>query len=651
MGQFYFFIIFVYFCDSILILICFLSVFYLLALTLLGTVSTYQNVFIQQTAIRYTSESKWISLFPLELDVYTKHLDGVRFHQRQINHYLNYCQKEAQETDNKEIDSILKLLKGQMQYVTENCHNLRERMRLFKEMLNPAPSRVKRSLFPFLGDILHGLAGVPTEHDINRFNEKLNKLEHHDEELTHIVKDSLTIVNVTRYKLNHVSNTVNSMINAMEIFQELVYNNTENIYDDFDKLELEFRCWGHNSVLITTLLHNLNTVIQHIATLDTLFSDILKGQLTVNVLRPNQLKKLLYEIKSNIAQDLNLPYDIDSNLLQYYQSTRTFLVSTDQGPTIVVTIPLKSIMTQFHLYQITHVPIPYRNTSLLLQYDIPYPYIALSRDNTQIVYLSEQEYFKCIQPSKSLCHFKSPIRFTDQVKEECSAALLTQKTVTKCKVKLSPNTLLLPQSHWLSEGKWWIISDSTQAFTILCTNGTRYSLSIEAPIDVLTLPMGCKAQSSHLAIPPSYHHEEKFTLFELSEFIKYNISTYDKLVGHKIAQTAVNLPELLPNLVDKEIDIATLEKRIDRHLQDIHFTGTSISATEICLIVIIVLMICCFVILGVFIRFRTCILNYITATSENTETISLNESPFDISDMEAAGVIPQVPTNVFANSS
>ena len=612
---------------------------------MLGSVSTFENIFLQHEAIRYTSESKWISLFPLEINVYNAHLDGVRLHQRQINRYLGYCENEAKENDNNEIRSILRLLRGQMQYVTNKCHNLREHMNTFKKMLTPDPPRTKRSLFPFLGNILHGLAGVPTEDDMNRFNQHLNELELHDNELTHIIKDSLTIVNVTKYQLNHVSETVNSMNTAMQVFQDTVYNSTEEVYDDLGKLELNFRCWGHNSALITTLLHNLDTVNQHIQTLDVILTDILQGQLTVNVLPPNQLRKLLLEIKHNIAQDLKLPFDIESNLLQYYQTTQTYLISTDQGPAVVITIPLKSIMTQFHLYQITHVPIPYRNTSLLLHYDIQYPYVALSRDNTQIVYLNEREYYECIQPTMSLCHFKSPSRFIEQVKDECSAVILTQKTVSKCKIKLSPNNLMLPQSHWLSEGKWWIISVNKQVFTVLCITGKRYTTSIDPPIGILKLPVGCKAQSSYLSIPPSYHHKENFTMITLDDFIKYNVSVYDTLVGNKIAHVALNLPELLPTLVDTDMDISTLESRIDRHLKPINPSRFD-KHYQIWLPMVLLLSILCLIALYAYIRyFRPRLSNQTIVYNRSSPEISLNESLSEASELKY-----QAPTNVFANT-
>jgi len=247
----------------------------------------------------------------------------------------------------------------------------------------------------------------------------------------------------------------------------------------------------------------------------------------------------------------------------------------------------------------------------------------------------------------NLCHFKSPSRFIEQVKDECSAVLLTQKTVSQCKIKLSPNNLMLPQSHWLSEGKWWIISVNRQVFTVLCVQGRWYTVNIEPPIGILKLPMGCKAQSSHLSIPPSYHHKENFTLIELNEFIQYNVSVYDKLVGNKIAHFAINLPDLLPTIVDKDMDISTLENRIDRHLKNTNNNRSeNLNQTWIPIVFsVLLLSILCLAAAYLYTQyFRPHFMNQVVAYHGSSHDISFNENQ-----SEAGEFMNQVPTNVFAN--
>jgi hypothetical protein len=315
----------------------------------------YQNIFLKHVAEKYTSESRWITIIPMDLEVYTQHLNGVRFHFREINQFLLHCStKVKQHRQGEDLGSIVQLLKGQQAFAQQKVQDLREQVRRIKQLMQPDLVRQKRSLIPFLGDILHGLTGVPTEEDMNEINQQIHDLTNQDEELSHIVEDSLTIVNVTQYKLEHVSKTVNSMLDAMAIFQDLVYNNTQDVFEKIDTVEMEFRCWGQNSVLITTLLHNLNTVSDHIATLNVILADLLRGQLTTNVIKPDQLLQILMSLRDNIASDLEMPYSLENNLVKYYKSIATHLVFTNHRPTIIIAIPLKSILTKFHMKWFTY---------------------------------------------------------------------------------------------------------------------------------------------------------------------------------------------------------------------------------------------------------------------------------------------------------
>ena len=233
----------------------------------------------------------------------------------------------------------------------------------------------------------------------------------------------------------------------------MVYNTIEDMFAQIKDADLMFHCWAHPTLLLNSVTHNVETTSLHLQSLQNLTIDALQGRLTISIIRPNRLIELLKQINQNTLPDLFLPYSIPKDIMMYYRDLAVHLTTSDDGIMILLPIPLKSLMSEFHFYEVQHVPVPYKNMSLLLTYDVPHPFIALSTDQTNIVHLTESEYNHCVTNKENLCHFKSPIRFAEQVSNDCSTALILRKSIDKCEVRITPNDLVLPQSHWLANGK------------------------------------------------------------------------------------------------------------------------------------------------------------------------------------------------------
>ena len=537
------------------------SIFYL-------TTGTQQNIYVKHAATKHVSESRWIAAFPLDLSVYKQPIETIAEHLHDVTRFAIFCQGQiAKHQRNEHYDPVTQLVLNQINFAKQRIKTLRIQSSEIEDVLVVHKTRSKRSLLPFLGNLLSGLTGVATEDEVKIINQQIALMTKNDEELTHIVENSITVVNVTKHQLDHISRTVNSVMDAMETFQQVAYNTTKELFERIDHEDLLFKCLAHPTLIMNTLLHNVATASMHLTSLHNLITDTLQGRLTTNVIRPNQLLKLLQDIDKNTAQDLFLPYDLKQDLLHYYRDLSTHLTMSATGPTIVLSIPLKSLVSTFTFYQVMRFPVPYRDTSLLLSYSIPHPYLALSKDYTKVVYLTEKEFFSCTQAKGSLCHFQSPIRFSEQVATDCSTSLVTTGSVSNCNVTLTPNNMVLPQSYWLADGKWLIVHTKPQLFTVMCVSQAAKTVTTRTPADILELPIGCKAQSQSMAIPPTYYSRPHLKFVDVKEFINYNVTTYDRLVGPTISMVSIKFPKHLTPLITDDASISQLETQIRRHLK------------------------------------------------------------------------------------
>ena len=550
----------------ILIYIAGIFITMLFSIGIYQTLATQQNIFIKHEATKFTSQSRWLVALPLNLEIYSKPINVIADHLFEIRKYVRFCNSEVnRHNKGEDYTPVMQLIVNQIEYARTRITTLQNKSTEISSTLSKQ-LRVKRSLIPFLGNILSDLTGVATEDDLQVINQRISNLVNSDEDLVHIVEDSLTVVNATKHKLNHVTDTVDSLIDAFGTFQETVYNATKEIFEQIDQTKVLYKCLAHPTLLMNSLLHNVEAATSHLNSLQNLIDDTLQGQLTMNVIQPNQFRSMLQEIEKALPQNLRLPYDIDRDLYHYYHHLTVRFTTSSKGPIIIISIPLKSLMSEFNYHKIVYMPIPVNNSSLLLTYEIPHKYLALSPDHTKIVYLTDFEYAQCVNSKADLCHFRSPIRFADQVTNDCSTSLLLDHSISNCKVKLTPNNLVLPQSHWLTQTKWLVIHDEPQKFTLLCTNRESFISLTKPPADIIEIPIGCKAQSQNLAIPESYYSTAHIDFVNIKEFIQYNVSTYERLIGPHVSMALQKLPKHVEKLVKNEVSIPELEHHINRHL-------------------------------------------------------------------------------------
>ena len=92
---------------------------------------------------------------------------------------------------------------------------------------------MKRSLLPFLGDVLSWLTGTAMTKDVNAIKTRINKLitiqQSQQENLVHVIP----ILNVTRYTTQVIRQHINILMDTMErIHQDIttLYNITHSLY-------------------------------------------------------------------------------------------------------------------------------------------------------------------------------------------------------------------------------------------------------------------------------------------------------------------------------------------------------------------------------------------------------------------------------------
>ena len=154
----------------------------------------------------------------------------------------------------------------------------------------PSNTRTKRSLLPWGGDLLNALFGTATDSDLEGLRTQLGRLATNQNQLVHVVENSLSMIN----KTNAVAQENRHLAN--------------NLVDDVNNLNTkitQLRATALTNVRITrlseTITTQINTVLRSLSmSLQGLESDInklashldqgMRGELSTSLVPPTQLR-------------------------------------------------------------------------------------------------------------------------------------------------------------------------------------------------------------------------------------------------------------------------------------------------------------------------------------------------------------------------
>ena len=93
----------------------------------------------------------------------------------------------------------------------------------------------------------------------------------------------------------------------------------------------------------------------------------------------------------------------------------------------------------------------------------------------------------------------------------CTAVLFmkdAENLKNYCKTEVEPNSIL-PRAYHIIDGLWFIASQNTLAFTVVCPQKQKETMIVNPPVGIIKLNMSCTATSSYLMLLPYYHNESK----------------------------------------------------------------------------------------------------------------------------------------------
>ena len=198
----------------------------------------------------------------------------------------------------------------------------------------------KRSLLPFLGDVLRWLTGTATTKDVNSIKELVNQLievqSTQQETLLHIV----SILSVTRYATQVNRHSINILMDKVDETS----HDVNNLYNLTTSLATSLSY--HQLVLyIRSDLANFQDSLSYIRMLSTHIMDYIDaamtGTLSPHILPIMDLKKMLSHIEETLPSTLHLPVSsVDTQ--HFYQYLCMHVLITNKQFLLLIDVPIQN---------------------------------------------------------------------------------------------------------------------------------------------------------------------------------------------------------------------------------------------------------------------------------------------------------------------
>lgn len=269
----------------------------------------------------------------------------------------------------------------------------------YNSLRDNSSNREKRAVFGFGGKILNFLFGTLTQSDIDLVQKHVTTLEVNQQNIVHILEDSITILNTSRLEISKNRHTINDILETISAINNKISNVTKELSSQIIEVENFLQMYLKLDLIVEELKQSMQNGLVLLENLKLQINMLSTEKLTPLIISPVTLKATLKNIATKLPREFRLPDNEDKNLWKYYTYLRCATVVTNNQIIIVVFIPILDFSSQFEVYNVHNYPVALANTSqrtensnlMTAQIDLDSYILALNNERTKYIILNQME--------------------------------------------------------------------------------------------------------------------------------------------------------------------------------------------------------------------------------------------------------------------
>ena len=585
-----------------------------------------QNVYFNEIGTFSISNARWLMTFTIDLEPYTKYLKDISNDlskvialgdkliekyepdERVKNIMEGSLFKPLTDNVSKTHESIYAPYKDQYKHYHEVFIGLQKEIGMVQDMhrtiltefndfklMYPTnqSKRSKRSIFSWIGSGIADVFGFLTSSDIESVKRNINRLYKNQVEISHSLDETISVVNISRIEIKENRQKINSIIDTLTQLNVRMEDTTLEIKRRIFELHQFLFMLSKLNLALDEVKNSVKSSFYYFLHLQLQVNSLTSGRLSPSIIPASQLRSILLSIKSQLPPGLDLNRDPETDLFLYYYFLRTQTLLMDDK--IVIVSPLRLIETSrlFHIYLAKNLPVlPYNHTKgnqVLLYYKLEGNYIAINKERSMYMILSETEADRCLEPMLHLCDLYKPIKHSSVTRDCLPSLFLEQKTKIENNCELYVKRIQLPTAFHIEGSTYFIVVNVTTPFHVNCRSDSEMTITtpIKPPYGILSIPENCEATSDQITIISNYNNHSNYTIIDgPTELLKrYKLTDFDVELRKFTPdnRTSLIIPKRLDHLT--EIPLKYLRNRTLLELEQMPDLRRTTPWVEIALIV------------------------------------------------------------------
>ena len=572
------------------------------------------------------TRSQWIVGLVLDFKVYEKYLlftnqtlddaisiakEGQVYFDRLLNDYryretrYSRTATRVKSTEHEPLRKYCSIIDGQVKELLvlrelhlKNWNDFQEITRIGHSELEQSRLGVPRRK-RFAG-LVAGLVGIFSGFSLfssYKLKSEVNSLRQNQNTIRTVLKDSLSLINLTRMEVKSNRIAINQVIEGMG-----------QLVSRFKGIVIPLREFVINHAQLQTNIGMARDLVTAesdlIAELQRKVAKLATGRLSPTILPAPELVQILKGIEVEIPPELMLPQDPRERPFYYYKILTTNTIALENELVIAIEIPLLDVARKLKIMEAIALPVPYSETPLTAVYDLEFTSFAISLDGRQYVVLTLEDQLECGKRETNYCSLTSAVQEANS-HSYCTLALYQRdqaKVAKLCKVKVS-NKMKLPTAYYIANGEWLVATNFNFNLRRQCVGVAEDEIvQVKPPYTAVELKSGCRALADAIELPIYFRRRQEYRVQREGRIVSppQNVQMRDLTIWRPVSKTKLDLPANMEKLGDiKDIPIEDLVKDIEnlQNLQKYDFPDNVlmyalIGAIIVVIIAILVVIVC-----------------------------------------------------------
>ena len=292
---------------------------------------------------------------------------------------------------------------------------------------------------------------------------------------------------------------------------------------------------------------------------------------------PQPLRDLLVYVRDKMRENpkLELPYDPDEEIWEYYEIMKITPVIVKDLMVILLTIPITDKSLSMNVYRAHNLPAVHPEHGLAARYHLEGEYLAVGKHGLYVAIPDARDIHLCLASQGGLCVMNQALHPVETI-EWCMYALFIQneeRIKKHCIMDFRDRKANLAES--LGGYMWAVSSLVGEKIQIRCLTETHVE-EIKPPLQVIHVGNGCEGYSPSIMIPARSELTSQYQIAERTTYFLefnyqyesvYNIGPwallpFEEMPKKLLDKVVKRLPELPPmtyehlnkriKLIDKE---------------------------------------------------------------------------------------------------